>query len=431
VNLLESIRVETGYTERDRLLAITTLSFDIAGLEIYLPLMTGSCLTLASRETASDANRLAELLSSSGATFMQATPATWRLLLENGWQGKRELTILCGGEKMPRALANQLVGAARVVWNVYGPTETTIWSTIAKVETGEGLVPIGRPLANTQVYILDSRLQPAPLSVPGELYIGGDGLARGYLNRPELTSERFVPNPFGPGLLYKTGDLVRWRTDGNLEFQRRLDDQVKIRGFRIELGEIESVLARHEAVKVSCALVREDSPGDNYIAAYYSCKSGLTATSRELADFLRRHLPDYMVPSRFVELESFPLTPNGKIDRRALPAPAVLRPTALEDAPPLTPMQQVVADVWGSALGVQGIRVQDNFYDLGGHSLLSMQVIKELEERTGVRLNLRAMVFQSMGQVAAFYEQRAKPVGKERSANWMNRLSNALHKVLG
>jgi acyl carrier protein len=206
---------------------------------------------------------------------------------------------------------------------------------------------------------------------------------------------------------------------------------VKLRGFRIELGEIESVLMRHEGIKAACALVREDTPGDAYIAGYYVAKAGQAASNQDLSGFLRRHLPEYMVPSRFVQLERFPLTPNGKIDRRALPAPATQKRAVKDAAGPMTPMQRLVVEVWEAALGTEGIRVQDNFYDLGGHSLLSMQVIKELEERTGVRITPRAMVFQSLGQVAAYYEQNKKPQREERSMNWMNRLSSALHRVLG
>jgi amino acid adenylation domain-containing protein len=428
VNLLESIRRETGYSERDRLVAVTTLSFDIAGLEIYLPLMTGSTMILASRNTASDANRLAELIAASDATFLQATPTTWRLLLENGWQGKQDLTILCGGEKMPRSLANELVRRARVVWNVYGPTETTIWSTIVKVEEGDGPVPIGRPLANTQVYVLDSRMRPAPVGVPGELFIGGDGLARGYLHRPELSAERFVANPFGTGRLYRTGDLVRWRPNGNLEFLRRLDDQVKLRGFRIELGEIEASLMRHEAVRAACALVREDSPGDSHIAAYYVAHEGRGVSGQELRESLSRYLPDYMVPSRFVPLKEFPLTPNGKIDRRALPAPPAAQPAPANSAGPQTAMQRLLAEVWRGALGVEGVGLHDNFFDLGGHSLLSMQVIRELYERTGVRLSPREMVFQSLGQLAALYEERS--TNGKRPGGLLNRLSGVVRKAI-
>ena len=428
VNLLESIRRETGYGGRDRLLAITTLSFDIAGLEMYLPLMTGSTLIVASSSAAADANRLAELIASEDVTFLQATPATWRLLLENGWQGKRDLTVMCGGEKMPRALAEQLLPLAAVVWNVYGPTETTIWSTIARVATAEGPVPIGRPLANTQAYVLDARLQPTPPGVPGELYLGGDGLARGYVHRPELTAERFVANPFGPGRLYKTGDLVRWRKDGNLEFQRRLDDQVKLRGFRIELGEIEASLMRHDAVRAACTLVREDSPGGSYIAAYYCLHEGQAVSNQDLREFLGRYLPDYMVPSRFVPLREFPLTPNGKINRRALPVPPVEHLSVPGAAVPRTPMERLIAEVWQGALGVEGVGLSDNFFDLGGHSLLSMQVIRELHKRTGVRLTPREMVFQSLGQLAGAYEQRSP--NAKRSTGLMGRLSGAVRKAM-
>ncbi|MGH7829948.1 MAG: non-ribosomal peptide synthetase, partial [Candidatus Binatia bacterium] len=261
VNFLHSMRQRPGLTERDTLLSVTTLSFDIAALEIFLPLTVGARLVLVSWETAADGTLLAEKLAQCGATAMQATPATWRLLLEAGWPGGKPFTMLCGGEALSRGLAAALMEKGSSLWNLYGPTETTIWSTLCRVDSKEGRIPIGRPIANTEIYILDSHLQPVPIGIPGDLYIGGDGLARGYLNRPDLTREKFIPHPFSddPGArLYKTGDLARYLPDGNIEFLGRLDHQVKLRGFRIELGEIETALAQHPAVRETVVLAREE-----------------------------------------------------------------------------------------------------------------------------------------------------------------------------
>ena len=428
VNLLESIRREMEFHEGDRVLAVSSLSFDITELDIYLPLISGASLTLASREAATDGNRIAKLIETSCSTFMQATPATWRLLVEAGWQGKADLKILSGGERLPRALANQLLERSRGVWNAYGPTETTIYSTIVQVEPGDDRLAVGRAIANTQLYVLNSHLQPNPIGVFGELYIGGDGLAREYLFRPELTAEKFIANPFGPGRLYKSGDVIRWRADGGLDFLRRLDDQVKLRGFRIELGEIEAVLGRNPVVQACCALVREDSPADPYLVAYYVVEAGRAASNQELREFLRKQLPEFMVPARFVALERFPLTPNGKIDRRALPAPPLEKLSAPPAAQPQTAMERLIAEVWGSALGIDGISLGDNFFDLGGHSLLSVQVIRELRQRTGVLLTPRDMVFQSLGQLAGLYEERGQ--NGKRSGGLMKRLSGAVQKAI-
>jgi len=271
VNFLLSMRERPGLTAQDNWLAITTLSFDIAALELFLPLLVGARLIVASRDTAADGAALAETLARARVTVMQATPITWRLLLAAGWQGKADLKILCGGEALPLDLAQQLLPRAASLWNLYGPTETTIWSTVCEIGPGDEVVTIGRPIANTQMYLLDPKLQLVPVGVPGELYIGGEGLARGYLNRPELTDERFIPHPFSnrPGArLYKTGDLARYRPDGTIEHLGRLDFQVKLRGFRIELGEIEAVLSQHTAVRQAVVVAREDVPGDKRLVAY-------------------------------------------------------------------------------------------------------------------------------------------------------------------
>ncbi len=278
VNFLTSMRQTPGLQSSDVLLAVTTISFDIAVLELFLPLTVGASVVLVTREVASDASQLMKVFSSSEATVMQATPATWRMLISAGWQGSSTLKILCGGEAMSRDLADQLLERSASVWNMYGPTETTIWSAVHQVEPGDTPVPIGRPIANTQIYLVDPELKRksdpiklVPIGEPGELLIGGVGLARGYLNRPEQTDERFIPDPFSnePGVrLYRTGDLARYLADGNIEFIGRIDNQVKIRGFRIELGEIESALSQHPAVREAVVIAREDVPGDKRLVAY-------------------------------------------------------------------------------------------------------------------------------------------------------------------
>jgi hypothetical protein len=262
-------------------------------------------------------------------------------------------------------------------------------------------VSIGRPLQNTQVYVLDGNGELCPTGVPGELYIGGDGVTRGYLNRPELTGERFVPDPFlAGGRLYRTGDVVRLLADGSLEYLRRNDSQVKLRGYRIELGEIETMLERHPAVRQAVGLVREDRAGDARLVAYVTKHAGVEATDSELRRYLRAFLPDYMLPQHFVELAELPLTPNGKIDRKALPAPFAPRPDD-SHVEPGTPQEILVAGIWMDALGVSRVSALDNFFAVGGHSLLSLKVIAAIEERTGVRLSPRVLLLNTLAQVAA------------------------------
>ena len=342
VNFLVSMRDEPGLTSDDVLIAVTSLSFDIAGLELFLPLIIGAREVLVSREVASDGPLLKESLNATGITAMQATPATYRLLLNAGWNDLSGIKILCGGEAFPRELANQLIEKGATVWNMYGPTESTIWSAVSRVEMKDGPVAIGRPITNTQIYLLDSQLRPVPIGVAGELFIGGDGLTRGYLNRPDLTAEKMVPSPFdekGSARLYRTGDLARFRPDGNIEFMSRIDHQVKVRGHRIELGEIEVALGQHAAVDVCVVMAREDVPGDNRLVAYIVPATTMPApTVSELRNFLSDRLPDYMIPSNLVVLEAFPLTPNGKIDRRALPTPDGERPTL--EAPFVAPRNE-------------------------------------------------------------------------------------------
>lgn len=388
VNFIASMHREPGIGPGDKCVAVTTLSFDIAGLELHGPLTSGGTVVLASRATALDGVELAALLDLSDATLLQATPSTWRLLVESGWKGKPDLKMLCGGEGLPRDLARRLLSLGGELWNMYGPTETTVWSTIWRVSDASRAIPIGVPIANTQVYVLEPSGQPAPVGVAGELCIGGDGLARGYLNREELTAEKFVTIDVplvGRRRVYRTGDLVRWLADGRLEFIGRRDHQVKVRGFRIELGEIETVLATHPDVKEAVVHVREDVPGDQRLVAYVSTLDGAALDAEAARTTLRSRLPEYMVPNQFVTLASFPLTPNGKVDRRALPAPAATDSgsEAAVDEALMTPVQRQVAAVWRDVLRVDRVGLGTNFFDVGGHSLLLVRLQAGLQRAFG------------------------------------------------
>lgn len=378
VNLLLSMSKKPGLTASDTLLAVTTLSFDIAGLELFLPLAMGAKLVIASREAAADGNLLLARLSSSGATVMQATPITWKLLLEAGWEGKPPLKVLCGGEAFPRDLANELVRRAQSVWNMYGPTETTIWSSTLEVKAGEGPVPIGPPIDNTQFYVLDADNQLVPVGVAGELHIGGDGLARGYFHRDELTVEKFIPDPFQSkpaARLYKTGDLVRCQPDGSIEFLGRLDHQVKLRGFRIELGEIESALARYPGVREAVVIVREDIPGDKRLVAYVTSDQQ-ALTIAPVREALTGKLPNYMLPSAVVRMDAMPLTPNGKIDRKALPAPDTGRTARQREfVAPRTDQERTLSAIWAEVLHLERVGIEDNLFELGADSLHIFQIV--------------------------------------------------------
>ncbi|HVG08475.1 MAG TPA: non-ribosomal peptide synthase/polyketide synthase [Thermoanaerobaculia bacterium] len=397
VNFLASMAQRPGLGADDVLLAVTTIAFDISVLELFLPLSRGARIELAGRETLVDGRRLMERMAESGATVMQATPATWRLLLEAGWEGSSRLKVLCGGEALPPDLARELLARTGEVWNVYGPTETTVWSAVHQVTAldaiGSRPVPLGGAVANTEIYLLgrfERTLEPVPPGAPGELYIGGEGLARGYLGRPDLSAERFVPDPFSgrPGArLYRTGDLVRRRQDGALEFLGRADNQVKIRGFRIELGEIESVLGSHLAVRECAVVVREDVEGAKRLVAYLALEGGDVETLR---NELREKLPEYMVPTAFVVLPSLPLTPNGKVDRRALPSPIEER-REVELSGERSPVEELLAGIWARVLGVPDVAPHESFFELGGHSLLATRMISRVRTVLGVELPMRAV----------------------------------------
>ena len=379
VNLLNSMAKKPGLTENDVLVAVTTISFDIAALEVYLPLITGAKLIFASRLTASDGRQLLSLLTRTNATVMQATPITFRLLLEAGWKGTPKFTALCGGEALSRDLADRILACDVPLWNMYGPTETTIWSATSQVLPGTGPVTVGPPIDNTQFYVLDSNAQLVPMGVPGELFIGGDGVARGYYKRPDLTTERFLPDPFrdSPGArIYGTGDLVRRRPSGDLEFLGRLDSQIKLRGFRIELGEIEIALAQHPSVKQAIVVVREDVPGDKRLVAYLLPNAGGTPAAGQLRTFLLTTLPDYMVPAGFITITAIPLTPNGKIDRKALPAPDWANQSrATSYVEPRNATEKQMADIWAEVLRLEKVGINDNLFELGADSLHVFQIV--------------------------------------------------------
>lgn len=421
VNFLNSMAQTLGLGTKDRLLAVTTLAFDIAGLELYLPLWVGAQVVIAPSELATDGEKLVGYLQDAEITVMQATPATWRLLVAAGWQGRADLKILCGGEALTTDLAEQLLARGAELWNLYGPTETTIWSTVHRIEAVTPTIPIGKAIANTQVYVLDPQRQPVPVGVPGELYIGGAGLAHGYLHRPDLTAEKFVPHPFATApeaKLYRTGDLARYCADGTLECLGRLDHQVKLRGFRIELGEIEAVLAQHEAVQAAAVIAHTEDPANPRLVAYVVLQAKQTATSQELRPYLKQKLPAYMVPTAFVALDQLPLTPNGKIDRRALPtAIAENSSPDISQTPPRTATEQQLHQIWCRVLTLPQASVTDNFFDLGGHSLLAMQLITQVREQLQWEVSLqRLFEHPTIAQLAAYIDQQKQPISQPASA---------------
>lgn len=395
VNFLVSMGRRPGVTSQDCILAITSISFDISVLEVLLPLVIGASVHLVSREVAADGEALLTRLDQSRSTILQATPASWRLLLDAGWNGERSLKAFCGGEELSLAMARDIQMRTSELWNMYGPTETTIWSMVEQVTDAQDSVTIGRPIANTQVYLLDQLMQPVPIGVSGEMYIGGDGLAYGYLSRPDLTAERFVPDPFHPHMgqrLYRTGDLGRFRADGRIEYIGRIDHQVKLRGFRIELGEIEACLQEHSSIRQCIALVREDRSQEHYLVAYLQAASSQQLSLQELRAHLSKYLPSYMIPSHFLWMEVFPLTPNGKIDRKALPLPTDIGPLASKNwVAPRTPLEEELSQIWTDILGVEHIGVEDNFFELGGHSLLSIRLITRLRRAFQIDLPLVAL----------------------------------------
>ncbi|MBB2744185.1 UNVERIFIED_ORG: amino acid adenylation domain-containing protein [Microbispora rosea subsp. rosea] len=383
-NLLRAMRDRLGAEPGDAWVALTSLAFDISALELYLPLVTGGRVVVAPEDSARDGRALVALIERHRVSHVQATPSGWRMLLDSGFTGPG-VTALAGGEALPAALARELLARTRRLVNVYGPTETTIWSTCADVTEVTGAVPIGTPLANTRVYVLDGRLGLLPIGVPGELCVAGDGVAFGYRDRPELTAERFPTDPYGGGRLYRTGDRARWRPDGRLEFIGRLDGQIKLRGHRIELGEIEARLLEHPDVRSAAVIAPEDDDGERRIVAYV-----VPRVPSDIREHCARTLPPYMIPADFADLAELPLTPNGKLDRAALPSPSP-RPARLPaSAGPVaySGTQALIHEIWCAVLGVTEVGPHDDLFELGGHSLTITQIAARVRTRLGADLPL-------------------------------------------
>ena len=399
VNLLLSMQTEPGMYNDDTLLAVTTISFDIAGVELFLPLITGAKLILTDTVTAKDGRALLDIVKEQQVTYMQATPYTWRMMIEAGWDTHLPLKILCGGEALPKDLADKLLWRTNELWNLYGPTETTIWSTV-KLITDINEINIGKPIANTFVYILDSAFNKVEPGETGEIFIAGDGVAKGYLNRPELSEERFINDPFQnkPGeKMYRTGDLGKFTQTGDIQCLGRIDHQVKVRGYRIELEEIEQALLKLPEIKEAVVIAREDTAGDPRLVGYIvldsnSKEEDFKTKTDSWQQALLSVLPEYMVPDDFVLMQAIPITPNGKTDRKSLPKPDYnIIARHGEYIAPRTDVEKQVAEIWEELMGLKKISIFDNFFELGGRSLVAVQIMARIEKETGKRFPLATL----------------------------------------
>jgi amino acid adenylation domain-containing protein len=414
INLIMALAQEPGVGPDDTVLSVASYSFDMSVGDVWATLGVGARLILASRRVAADGRRLGRLIDDSGISLMHATPATWQMLVDTGWRGRRRLVAVSGGEPLSPALAGALLDRCGALWNGYGPTETTVYATFSRVSAGVPIT-VGRPIRNVRAYVLNKARQLLPLGVPGEIWIGGGGVALGYLNRPEETAERFLADPFVPGgRMYRTGDLAQLLVDGQIKHLGRLDDQIKVRGFRIEPGEIEAALKLHPAVRSATVVAREDRPGDRRLIAYV-VPDGQHILSAELRALLRRILPDYMVPSGFVTVDSLPVTPNGKLDRSALPPPAAaMTPDAQrQSAAPRTELEERLVRIWRQILGNEQIGLEDDFFELGGHSLLAARLLGEVEIEVGVQVPLASIfnVSTTVAGMASVIEASRREVG--------------------
>ncbi|MCF7848981.1 MAG: amino acid adenylation domain-containing protein [Kiritimatiellales bacterium] len=384
VNFLRSMQQAPGLTRMDTVLAITTPCLDIAGLELFLPLITGAKTAILPRETAMNGHLLAEQIEKTG-TVLQATPSTWRMLLDSGWRGSRHLKMLCGGEIWPRELAAELLQGGGELWNMHGSPETTVWSGVEQVKIGDtGPILLGRPIDNTSFYIMDRNLQMLPAGMTGELCIGGEGVSRGYYKMDGLTAEQFVPDPFSsvPGArLYKTGNLARRKPDGRIEFLRRKDLQVNIRGFRIELEEVESVMMRFPGIQQAMAQACQSADGNNQLTGCYTIEAEQEVEGAKLRKWMEKNLPDEMIPQFFIQLDEIPMTAEGKVDRQMLPKPgAEALAVSAEFIEPQTAGEKALAEIWCEVLELEQVGIRDNFFELGGHSLLAIKLIDRLGE---------------------------------------------------
>ncbi len=430
VNLLTDLSARLEMKASDRLLAVTTLSFDISVLEMLLPLATGGTVAIAHREDVADGARLMELLQATGATVLQATPVTWRMLIEQGFQFPAGFKMLCGGEAWSPAIADQLLGDSSArLWNMYGPTETTVWSSVTEVTRGAARMTIGPPIANTRFYVLDTRLQPVPPGVPGELFIAGAGVARGYFHCPELTVEKFLADPFvSSERMYRTGDEVRQLPDGRIEFLGRLDSQVKLRGFRIELGDIETAMRGVPGIRDAVAVLRPDANGEAILVGYYTGSDGLTSST--LREVLRAQLPAYMIPTVAKRLESLPLTPNGKLDRRALPDTRPAREEKEEEtAEPATPTETILAEIFCEVLGCARIGTRTSLLDQGADSLQMFQIAARAHRRGFAVTVKQLMQLHTVEAVAQALESAAAENDGAASSNVLQRVSREQYRV--
>ena len=414
VNLLSSMAHEPGLAPKDVLLAVTTIAFDIAALELFLPLITGAQTVIASRDEAMDGYKLLQILQDRKATVMQATPASWRLLLEAGFRSQPGFTMLCGGEALPRDLANRLLEGGGTLWNMYGPTETTVWSSCTRIVSGAEPITVGLPIGNTQFYILDSNGQAVLSGVTGELLIGGDGLARGYFKRPALTVEKFIANPFGAGRLYRTGDLAKFLPSGETLVLGRIDHQVKLRGFRIELGEIEAVLRAKGHIADAVVILREDTPGNARLAAYWVEHSGQPREPEALRALLAEDLPEYMIPAAWRRLDRLPISPNGKVDRAALPAPESIQATTSASEAPRSELEEKLSAIWAEVLQLKQVGRDDDLLSLGGDSIHVFQITARAN-RAGITLAAKQLLkYRTVAKLAAVL-QGGEPVKQARA----------------
>lgn len=387
-NFLKSMQNALDFNDRSSLIALTTYSFDIAYLELLMPLLVGAKIIISDSDVVVDSYGLQSLIAKYHPTHIQGTPAIWQSLIEGGWTNEEKVVVLTGGEAIMESLKDSLTEISDKVFNLYGPTETTIWSTMKELKRKEK-VNIGKPIANTQIYLLNKTNDLCPIGVPGELCIGGEGLARGYLGREDLTAERFIENPMGTKFnrLYKTGDLARWLPNGEIEYLGRLDNQVKVRGYRIELGEIESVLSACLGVRQGAVVVKLDRNKNKKLIAYIVPEGDFDRST--IKQYLKSKLPNYMLPSLLIEIEKIPLTPNGKLDRRALPNPKEALLTFSEHVDPENDTEQKLVDIWKDVLDLPKVSVTDSFFELGGHSLLVTRVVSAIRKEFDLTLSVK------------------------------------------
>jgi len=416
-NLLLSVQKLPGLAKKDKLLAITTISFDISIAELFLPLITGAELVLTDSATTKDGSALLDIIKNEHITFIQATPVTFKIMLEAGWDGLLDMKVVCTGEPLPKDLAIKLTSRCTALYNMYGPTETTIFSTGKQIRATDELITIGKPVDNTLIYIVGDDGQQVPEGETGEIYIAGEGVARGYFKKPDLTAERFVADPFSGNAgdrMYRTGDLGKVLPDGDIQCFGRIDSQVKIRGYRIELSEIEFTLSQQKNIKEAVVLSLKNRAGDLRLVAYVVQTSSKTETAAtEIQGWkaaLKNALPIFMVPNDFVLLDALPLTSNGKIDRNALPNPEINIDTTLSSyVAPRTKLEKMIADIWSQCLKVENIGINDTFFDLGGHSLTAVQVITRIKNETGKRIRFANFFeYPTVEKIAAFLENDKK-----------------------